>query len=135
MEIKGTPQMNKTLRNTLITAAAIATCAFGSKAEASTVHHLHEGLTSYRNDGISEIITTDGQNIVCMTEAHTAAWPLPGGKGEEGAAMMDSSTRGTVSSVLYNKTPISRVSHGEDNVARYGYTLGQAHSAYVAGCF
>ena len=27
--------MNKTLRNTLITAAAIATCAFGTKAEAS----------------------------------------------------------------------------------------------------
>ena len=129
---------NPNFATKLLTTLFILPISLGGAAEASTVHHLHEGLTTYRNDGISEIITTDGETLVCMTEAHTAAWPIPGGKGEEGAAYTSSEDRSAVSSVLYNRNTSAisdQVTHGQDNTVQYGYTLSQAHSSYVNGCF
>ena len=129
---------NPNFATKVLTTLFILPISLGGAAEASTVHHLHEGLTSYRNDGVSEIITTDGNRMVCMTEAYSAAWPLPGGKGEEGAALMESSTRSTVSSVLYDENTSKirdTITHSDDRTSQYGYTLGQAHSSYVNGCF
>ena len=46
--------MNKTIRNSLITVAALATCAFGTKAEARSSHQAHVDLSkAVQRAGIS----------------------------------------------------------------------------------
>ena len=69
--------MNKTLRNSLIAATAIATCAFGTKAEARSSHQAHVDLSkAVQRAGISVYVNhkvcDEGNSLGMYIPAHNS---------------------------------------------------------------
>ena len=69
--------MNKTLRNSLIAATAIATCAFGTKAEARSSHQAHVDLSkAVQRAGISGYVNhkvcDEGNSLGMYIPAHNS---------------------------------------------------------------
>ena len=129
MEIKGSTHMNKIIRNTLITAAAIAACTIGTKANSSEVYHIQHGVGTGSNDGKALIVFTDGKKTYCLDQMPESAYPVRGGQGEMGYMELNSGMRGVGVQALNNSTAKA------DQVAKYNYSVATAHNAYVSFCF
>ena len=121
--------MNKTLRNTLITAAAIAACTIGTKANASVVMHLDDGITVYKNDGIPTVVVTDGQEMRCL-KGSDFGWPAAGSRGAVEKHRQVQGDRNEASGLLYGfgRDENLKAAYVDQRGANFG------HNALVDAC-